>query len=99
LVPYGFVDDGTGDTAVAAFESWLVAQAEAGTPVQFVGEVDNTATVESYDPVTNYPNTVIVNDSADHMELEYNADTKTYINNRIGQSLTGVMEAIVNGSY
>lgn len=33
------------------------------------------------------------------MELKYNADTKTYIDNAIKANLTDVMEAIENGSY
>lgn len=99
LVPYGFVDDGTGDTAAAAFEAWLVAQAESGTPVRFIDAIKNTTTVEYYDPTTNYPNTTVLNDTGAHMQLTYNVDTKTYVDNGIKQTVSEVMEAIENGSY
>lgn len=32
---------------------------------------------------TNYPNTTVLNDSGAHMELKYNADTKTYVDAKI----------------
>lgn len=32
---------------------------------------------------TNYPNTTVINDSGATMELKYNADTKTYIDNKV----------------
>lgn len=99
LAPYGFTDDDNVETAIAAFEAWLVAQTEAGTPVQFVGAISETATVESYDPITNNPTTVIINDAGARMQLSYNADTKIYVDNGIARTVTEVMEAIENGSY
>lgn len=48
---------------------------------------------------TNYPRTTVLNDSGAHMELKYNADTKTYVDNGIKQTVSEVMEAIANGSY
>lgn len=79
LVAYGFVDDGTGETAAAAFQAWLEAQAAAGTPVQFVGEIDNTAelgvkSVQSYKLTTT-----VVNDAGATMSVGYVADTAAYI--------------------
>jgi hypothetical protein len=48
---------------------------------------------------TNYPHTTVLNDAGAHMELSYNADTKTYVDNGIKQTVTDVLEAIENGSY
>lgn len=48
---------------------------------------------------TNYPNTTVLNDVGAYMELSYNADTKTYVDNGIKQTVTDVLEAIENGSY
>jgi hypothetical protein len=48
---------------------------------------------------TNYPNTTVLNDAGAHMELVYNVDTKTYVDNGIKQTVTDVLEAIANGSY
>lgn len=48
---------------------------------------------------TKYPNTMVFNNVMAPMELTYNADTKTYVDNEIKQSLTDVLEAIENGSY
>lgn len=48
---------------------------------------------------SNYPNTTVLNDSGAHMELKYNVDTKTYVDNGIKQTVSEVMEAIANGSY
>lgn len=48
---------------------------------------------------TNYPHTTVMNDAGAHMELSYNADTKTYVDNGIKKSVTDVLEAIENGYY
>lgn len=48
---------------------------------------------------TNYPNTTVLNDAGAVVEVKYNADTKTYIDNSIKASVTDVLEAIENGSY
>jgi hypothetical protein len=47
----------------------------------------------------NYPMTTIANDANAHMEVSYNIDTKTYVDNSIRASVTDMMEAIENGSY
>lgn len=36
---------------------------------------------------TNYPNTTILNDQSAHMKLSYNADTKTYVDNKIAEAV------------
>ena len=80
LTEYGFIDDGTGETAVAAFTAWLEAQAAAGTPVQFVGEIKNTAQLVGAVSANAYkPTTTVLNDAGADMTLEYVADTKAYI--------------------
>jgi hypothetical protein len=48
---------------------------------------------------TNYRRTTVLNDGGAYMELSYNADTKTYVDNGIRQTVTDVLEAIANGSY
>lgn len=48
---------------------------------------------------TNYPHTTVLNDAGAHMELKYNVDTKTYVDNGIQRTVSEVMEAIENGSY
>jgi hypothetical protein len=56
--------------------------------------------IEAYKVLrTNYPNTTIINNVGAYMELSYNADTKTYVDNEIKQTVTDVLEAIENGSY
>lgn len=40
---------------------------------------------------TNYPNTTILNDAGAEMEMEYVADTKTYIDNKFAQLAAAVM--------
>ena len=80
LVPYGFVDDGTGDTAVAAFAAWLEAQGDAGNPVTFVGEINKTAQLAGAVSADTYKlTTTVLNDAGVDMDLEYVADTKAYI--------------------
>lgn len=48
---------------------------------------------------TNYRHTTVLNDAGAHMELVYNVDTKTYVDNGIKKSVTDVLEAIENGYY
>ena len=48
---------------------------------------------------TNCPNTTVMNNFGAWMELTYNADTKTYIDNGIKDTVAAVMEEIENGSY
>ena len=48
---------------------------------------------------TNCLNTTVLNDSGAHMQLTYNVDTKTYVDNGIQRTVSEVMEAIENGSY
>jgi hypothetical protein len=48
---------------------------------------------------TNYPNTVILNGEGVHVIVDYNADTKTYIDNHITSTISSVLEDIMNGSY
>lgn len=48
---------------------------------------------------SNHHITTAINDSGAHMELVYNVDTKTYVDNGIQKTVAEVMEAIANGSY
>ena len=40
---------------------------------------------------TNYPTTVISNDSDAYMEVDYAADAKTYIDNKINDALQNII--------
>lgn len=62
-------------------------------------ELTDTNVVDALALTTFYPYTTIVNDAGVGMTVEYNIDTKTYIDNSIKASVTSIMEAIKNGSY
>lgn len=79
LTEYGFIDDGTGETAPAAFQAWLEAQAAAGTPVQFVGEISNTAELGVKSAQSYKLTTTVTNDAGAAMSVDYVADTAAYI--------------------
>lgn len=79
LAEYGFIDDGTGETAPAAFQAWLEAQAAAGTPVQFVGEINNTAELGVKSAQSYKLTTTVTNDAGAAMSVDYVADTSAYI--------------------
>lgn len=93
--------------SVEAMSQWLAEQYAAGTPVTIKAvrevpvEIPLTAEeIEAFKALhTNYPHTTVMNDAGAHMELKYNADTKTYVDNGIKQTVSEVMEAIENGSY
>jgi hypothetical protein len=90
-----------------ALQAWVTQKAYEGSPliIDYVLATPietplTTAELEAFKALyTNRPNTTVFNDSGAHMELKYNVDTKTYLDNSIKQSITNVMEAIVNGSY
>lgn len=79
LAEHGFIDDGTGETAPAAFQAWLEAQAAAGTPVQFVGDIDNTAELGVKSAQSYKLTTTVTNDAGAAMSVDYVADTAEYI--------------------
>lgn len=83
LAEYGFIDDGTGQTAVAAIQAWLEAQATAGTPVQFVGEINNTAELGAQSVQSYKLTTTATNDVGANMTMEYVADTLEHISNSV----------------
>lgn len=59
-----------------------------------------TAELEDFKVLrSNRPNTTVLNDSGAPMQLTYNVDTKTYVDNGIQRTVAEVMEAIANGSY
>lgn len=94
-------------TSVEDMSTWLLQQYENGTPVTVMGVLESpietpltTEELETFKALrSNYPNTTVFNDSGAHMELNYNVDTKTYVDNGIKQTVSEVMEAIANGSY
>lgn len=72
-----------------AFQAYLAEQYANGTPVifryAFEVPIEIPLTAEELDwfrfAHTNCPNTTVLNDAGATMELKYNADTKTYLNN------------------
>jgi hypothetical protein len=109
---WGFNTDGSADNFlimnVGEFESadavqtWLKSnhvtfQYILRTPIET--PMTNTELANFKMVCTNYPHTTVLNDAGAHMELSYNADTKTYVDNGIKKSVTDVLEAIENGSY
>jgi hypothetical protein len=88
--------------SLVAFELYLSEQYDSGTPVTFYYAVE----VPEEIPLTkeelawfrfahtNYPNTTIINDSGAAMELKYNADTETYLNNCFRPTEDQVRDAV-----
>lgn len=84
--PYCRYDDAT---SVDAMATWLAAQYEAGTPVTIKGVLETPIEtpltqeeIEAFQQMhTNFPRTIVLNDSAAWMEVKYNADTKTFLDN------------------
>lgn len=109
---WGFNTDGSADNflimnvgefeSAEAVQTWLKSN-----PITFQyilqTPIETPLTAEELEAFkalkTNYPNTTVLNDAGACMELSYNADTKTYVDNGIKQTVTDVMEAIANGSY
>lgn len=93
--------------SVEAMSQWLAEQYAAETPVTIKAvrevpvEIPLTAEeIEAFKALySNYPNTTVFNDAGANMNMSYNTDTKTYIDNGIKQTVSEVMEAIENGSY
>ena len=67
------------------------------TPVETALTADEIAAFKAMH--SNRLITKVFNDSGAQMELKYNADTKTYVENGIQRTVAEVMEAIANGSY
>lgn len=89
------------------FKTMLASEYTAGTPVTVCRVLQTPIETQLTDEeianfkmvCTNYPNTVVLNDSGAHMAVKYNADTKAYVDGSIKASVTDVLEAIKNGSY
>lgn len=89
---YGIV---TGDNATLAdpseFNAWFAEQYEAGTPVKVYYAIANPIETALTDVElqaflamhSNKPTTTVLNDAGAHMVLEYAADPKTYIDNKL----------------
>lgn len=75
----------------------MTVQYVLATPVETALTAEELAAYKALR--TNYPNTTVFNDAGAWMELSYNADTKTYVENGIKKTVAEVMEAIENGSY
>lgn len=94
-------------TTLTAVKSWIADQYNNGTPVTVYIALANpietplsSTELEAFKALcSNYPNTTVYNDANAHMQLSYNVDTKTYVDNGIKKTVAEVMEAIENGSY
>lgn len=83
-----------GATSVSEFKAVLAEKYSNGTPVEILYalpepvETALTATeIEAFKAIqSNYPNTTVLNDAGAWMEVKYNADTKTFINNVIREA-------------
>lgn len=77
---------------VETWTEYVVEQANAGTPITtyyILNEpIETPLTEEEIGAFkalhTNYPNTTVLNDAGATMELAYNVDTKTYVDNNSG---------------
>ena len=89
------------------FKAFLKAQYEAGTPVTIVYAVKKAKDfietplteeeIAAYKALhTNYPNTTIYNSDGAGAEVEYLADTKNYIDNKIEKSVAELTAAILS---
>lgn len=84
------------DDAVAALKLWL-----ADNPIEFIAVMKNP--IETPIPEdelaayaalhTNKPNTTIYNDAGAHMDVEYVADTKLYIDQKINELATAIVSS------
>lgn len=94
-------------TTLTAVKNWMAEQRSNGTPVTVYVALVNPVEIplspmeiEAFKALhTNYPNTTVLNDAGANMNMSYNVDTKTYVDNGIKQTVSEVMEAIENGSY
>lgn len=97
LVDYGFTDDGTLETANTAFMAWLSDNrtlrflGEINTAVQLppfdphtnypVTTILNRSMPEEYEGSKETEDSLVVSVGSGAMEVDYNADTQTYLNN------------------
>lgn len=109
---WGFNTDGSADNflimnvgefeSAEAVQTWLTSN-----PITFQyilrTPIETPLTAEELEVFkalkTNYLYTTVLNDAGANMELAYNVDTKTYVDNGIKKSVTDVLEAIENGHY
>ena len=91
-----------GVDTVEALISWLDAN-EVSAIYPYVTPIETALTAEELSAYkalhTNYPNTVVLNDVDARMFLDYNADTKMYIDNGLNSGISSALEAIMNDSY
>lgn len=102
-----FKVDGFNVSSVSELTERLIAWNESGNPLTVMYALREpteipltTEELTAFKEMqTKYTNTMVFNNVMAPMELTYNVDTKTYVDNSIKQSLTNVLEAIENGSY
>lgn len=96
LVEFGFTDTNDPENAVAAFEAWLADQANNGTPVQFISQLTTGHKDVAWDPTTYLTDTVIRSDSDVKMEIDYNADTMSFLRDNQPQPTDEQIQAAVD---
>lgn len=88
---------------VETWTEYVVEQANDGTPITtyyILNEpIETTLSAEEIAAFkalhTNYPNTTVLNDAGATMELSYNADTKTYVDNNSGSVSDEQIESVI----
>lgn len=102
--PYAFFSVKQGDVTYTNADDWKVYIAEQsanGMPVEVYYAIAtpietplSEAEISAFKALhSNKPNTTILNDAGAYMAVEYVADTKTYIDNKIAESLKGSEQA------
>ena len=94
------LDTTTNEKALQSFKNYLAQQKEKGTPVIFYRAlkipVERDLTPEEIKAFkalhTNYPTTVITNDENAGMELTYTVDTKSYVDTKIAEVSTAIVQ-------
>ncbi len=87
LAPFGV-------TTVSGLKAILAEQYANGTPVEIMYALPEpvetaltAAEIEAFKAIhSHYPNTTVLNDAGAYMEVKYNADTKTFIDNVIREA-------------
>lgn len=89
---------------VEEFKALLSEKEQMGTPLEIIC----SAQTETFEPLqqetqqalnalhTYYPNTTVTNSEDAHMEVQYVADTKTYIDKKLQEIVTAHMQGIAN---
>lgn len=95
----GVDDSATNSSALPTWKARLAEWAENGVPLYVISErttpIETPLTAEQIEAFKDlrsyYPNTTITNDSGAHMEVEYVADTKLYIDGKFAELSAAIL--------